>query len=178
MNATIYRDMGKFRSPHERETRAEQPAAGRRGGRLGNPVPRPSEPSHQWLVDLGALARCRAIFAGHAPVVALHAVELRPSQQSLMHIPPAYDLFCRTHFAAVRRVHPELAWEDACPAYAIALSAHAALCVALDEAFEKKLELDWDRVRGQSGLSWTQARPLIADGCSALDRLDPLGMRR
>lgn len=140
------------------------------------PVPAPGE--HRWLVDVDALARCRALFAGRAGASAASRQAVRPRQPILMDVPPAFDAFCHTHFAAVKRLHPELSWEDACPAYAIALSAHASLHVALDEAREQQLEQSWHDIRGQSGLSWKQARPLIADGCSALDRLDPLAIRR
>lgn len=125
-----------------------------------------------WLVDVGALARCRALFSGHGPGGAA------PAQQSLLDVPPAYDQFCRSHFASVRRLHPELRWQDACPAYAIALSAHAVLCDALDSGREAQLAEHWLQLRGDSRLDWRQARSLVADGCSALARLDPLAMRR
>lgn len=177
MSATVQQAFSNPRFPLEREV-PPGTIGFDRSGRLPSAASRPVESAHQWLVDLTALARCRALFAGHGSAAALHAAEHWPSNQSLMHIPPAYDLFCRTHFASVKRVHPDLAWEDACPAYAIALSAHAVLCVALDDEREKQLELHWDRIRGQSCLAWSQARSLIADGCSALDRLDPLAMHR
>lgn len=141
------------------------------------PAARASETTQAWLVDLGALARCRALFAGQPPATsAVH--EACHSQQSLLEVPAAYDQFCRSHFASVKRLHPGLTWENACPAYAIALSAHAVLFEALDEDRERLLEANWLRIRGQSMLAWPGARALIADGCSALARLDPLAMRR
>ena len=146
--------------------------------RRSNTAPRPAEPTHRWLVDVTALARCRAIFSGHATEPDLAAADRRPSHQSLLEVPAAFDKFCRTHFAAVRRMHPEISWEDACPVYAIALSAHAALFVAIDAEREQLLAQHWDRVRGQSSLEWALARPLIADACSALHRMDPLAMSR
>ena len=149
-----------------------------RSGRLSGASGRVVESAHQWLVDVTALARCRALFANHGAADGSQAGDSRSSHHSLLDVPADYDLFCRTHFASVRRVHPELTWEDACPAYAIALSAHAALCVSLDDERERQLELHWDRIRGQSGLAWSQARALIADGCSAMNRLDPLAMHR
>lgn len=133
---------------------------------------------HRWLVDVDALARCRSLFAGRAGAAGIASPDRLPRPPILMDVPPAFDAFCHSHFAAVKRVHRELTWEDACPAYAIALSAHASLHVALDEAREQQLEQCWEDIRGQSGLTWKQARPLIADGCSALDRLDPLAIRR
>lgn len=131
-----------------------------------------------WLVDVAALAHCRAVLLGHHEQLELHSLGRRSAQIAPMDVPPAYDRFCRAHFASVRRLHPALQWDDACPAYAIALAAHAALCVSFDEAQERLLERNWDRIRGESHLSWTQARPLIAAGCSTLDRLDPLAMHR
>ena len=141
--------------------------------------PRPSraqpvrEPASAWLVDLGALSRARALSAGHEPPAMPHF-----EQQALLDVPPAYEQFCRSHFASVRRLHPEMAWDDACPAYAVALSLHAGLCDALDETRERLLAKHWESIRGHSRLSWKQAATLVADGCSALARLDPLAMRR
>ena len=144
-------------------------------------VPRPARTtaaqavpdSGNWLVDVGALALARALFAGHEPANA------RPcEQQALLAVPPAYEQFCRSHFTSVRRLHPELSWDDAYPAYAIALSAHAALCDELDAERENLLAKHWQRIRGASRLEWRQAASLVADGCSALARLDPLAMRR
>ena len=131
-----------------------------------------------WLVDVAALAHCRAVLLGHYDQLELQVLGRRAPQLAPMDVPPAYHRFCRTHFASVRRLHPLLEWDDACPAYAIALAAHAALCVSFDEAQERLLERHWDRIRGESRLGWTQARSLIAAGCSTLDRLDPLAMHR
>jgi hypothetical protein len=130
------------------------------------------------MVDLTALARCRILLARHGSAESMQALDQRASQHALMDVPVAYDLFCRAHFASVRRMHPELTWDDACPAYAIALAAHAVLCVALNDEREQLLEDNWPRIRGDSNIDWSQARLLIADGCSALDRLDPLAMHR
>jgi hypothetical protein len=144
--------------------------------------PRPSRPAAahavpdagSWLVDVGALALARALFAGHAPTPSVRPFE----QQALLEVPAAYEQFCRSHFTSVRRLHPELSWDDAYPAYAVALSAHAALCDALDATRESLLAANWERIRGASRLDWRQAASLVADGCSALARLDPLAMRR
>jgi hypothetical protein len=127
-----------------------------------------------WLVDVAALALARALFRGHEAPALARQVE----QQALLEVPPAYEQFCRSHFTSVRRLHPEVCWEDACPAYAIALSAHAALCDELDAERETQLAEHWPRIRGSSRLDWRQASGLIADGCSALARLDPLAMHR
>ena len=137
-------------------------------------TPRPQPPGNAWLVDVGALARARAVLSGHEPV----AAPCVPSQQALLEVPQAYEQFCRSHFTSVRRLHPQLAWEDALPAYAVALSAHAVLCDAIDASRERALGEHWLQVRGDSRLEWREARGLVADGCRALARLDPLAMRR
>jgi hypothetical protein len=137
-------------------------------------VARSVDPDAAWLVDVGALAACRALLSGHE----LPGARPREGTQALLDVPPAYDQFCHSHFASVKRLHPELEWQDACLAYAIALSAHAVLCEALGGAHEHKLGEAWPALRGASTLDWRQARSLVADGCSALARLDPLAMRR
>jgi hypothetical protein len=129
---------------------------------------------HAWLVDVGALAEARALLAGHE----LPAAAARSPQPALLDVPLAYDQFCRSHFASVKRLHPEIEWSEACLAYAVALSAHAVLCEALGEERERRLAQAWPRLCGSDGLPWSQARGLVADGCSALARLDPLAMRR
>jgi hypothetical protein len=138
-------------------------------------VARPGPPDHAWLVDVGVLAQVRALVSGHElPAMAgpgLHA-------QALLDVPSAYEQFCRSHFASVKRLHPQLEWNDACLAYAVALSAHAVLCDELGEETERRLGEAWPKLRGESTLEWPQARGLVADGCSALARLDPLAMRR
>lgn len=174
MSATIHA-FGSSRFARDRTTQAPTPFP--RPSRLAPPFNRsPADDSHAWLVDLAALARCRSLLLRHALNASSGAYA--PGQQSLMDVPAAYDQFCRSHFTSVRRLHPGLTWGDACPAYAIALSAHALLCEALDDEREQILQDNWLHVRGSSTLSWTQARGLIADGCSALARLDPLAMHR
>ena len=130
----------------------------------------------QWPVDARALARCRLLLSGHA--LAHDGVDALPVGERLVDVPPAYESFCRSHFASVRRVRPDLDWDDARPAYALALAAHAVLCEALDDEREDLLAAHWELLRGGSRLDWTRARPLLADGCRALNRLDPLAMRR
>ena len=127
-----------------------------------------------WPVDARALARCRALLSGHGPV----SEEELPTGERQVEVPQAYESFCRSHFASVRRVRPDLDWNDARHAYALALAAHAVLCEALDDEREQLLSSHWERLRGRSGLDWERARPLLADGCRALSRLDPLAMHR
>jgi hypothetical protein len=163
MSATVHA-LGRINAPRAPLPRASRAAA----------APRPPSGELAWFVDVAALANCRALFSGHEALVDGFA----SGQLALLEVPVAYDQFCRSHFASVQRLHPELAWEDACPAYAVALSAHAVLFDALDEEREAQLAANWLQLRGQSGLDWQQARSLVADGCSALARLDPLAMRR
>lgn len=129
----------------------------------------------QWPVDAQALARCRALLSGHGPA---REATARGGGTRWIDVPAAYEAFCRSHFASVRRLRPELAWDDARPAYALALAAHAVLCAALDDEREQVLAAHWISLRGDSRLDWSRARPLLADGCRALERLDPLAMHR
>ena len=137
---------------------------------------RAETPDNAWLVDVGALARARALLSGHE--VALPPGGTGGAQQAQLDVPLAYEQFCRSHFTSVRRLHPDMLWEDACPAYAVALSAHALLCDALDAARERALAEHWPQIRGGSRLDWCEASGLIGDGCRALARLDPLAMHR
>jgi len=174
MNASHPQALKLVRFPRERAPESDTSRSGHATRQLFGPT----ESGHEWLVDLTTIVRCREILSGHQVADGTLHLDQRPSQQSLMDIPPAYDQFCRAHFASVKRIHPELTWTDACPAYVIALSAHAVLCVALDQEHEQALERNWPRLRGASNLSWAQASNMIADGCSALNRLDPLAMDR
>ena len=173
MNTTAPQVLNVPRRLPERDLSPGYSASGRstRGASLA------ADGDHRWLLDLGALVRCRELLGGHGANETRQGAE-QPSFLSPMDVPAEYDEFCRSHFASVKRLHPDLTWDDACPAYAIALSAHAVLCVELDEEKSRQLELHWPRIRGQSTLDWPQARALIADGCSALARLDPLAMQR
>jgi len=137
------------------------------------PLPPAAAPANAWLVDVGALAQARALLSGHEMITTS-----KHREQALLEVPVAYEQFCRNHFTSVRRLHPEMTWDDACPAYAVALSAHAVLCDAIDAAREQLLADNWPLIRGDSRLEWRDARALVADGCSALARLDPLAMRR
>lgn len=177
MNVDVQQPSPRPRLPPQRDPASGNfPRSGRSGFAQSAPRTSSSTSPNQWLVDLTALSRCRALFARHTFSSA--APDERPSNLAMLEVPPAFDAFCRSHFASVKRLHPALEWDDACPAYAIALSAHAVLCVALDDEREKQFEQNWERIRGQSRLTWPQARPLIVDGCSALGRMDPLAMQR
>lgn len=174
MSAIVQHSLGVTRAPVQREL-ATAPVS--RSGRLaGISAQALTLPSHQWPVDLTALARCRGLLNRQGS--ADPSLADRPPHESLMDVPTSYDGFCRSHFSSVRRTHPDINWDDARPAYAIALAAHAVLCEALDDQHEARLAANWQDIRGSSGLDWSQARLLIADGCRALSRLDPLAMHR
>ena len=174
MSATVQHALGVSRAPVQRNLAA--PAVSRSGRLLGILPQAGALPSHQWPVDLTALARCRGLLSRHG-LVDPSLVDRLPNE-SLMDVPAQYDGFCRSHFSSVRRIHPDMNWDDARPAYAVALAAHAVLCEALDDEHEARLAANWEGIRAGSGLDWTQARLLIADGCRALSRLDPLAMHR
>ena len=176
MSATVQQPLTSQRFPTRAQWSAS--AAVPRSAGLSSEQSFTAPSAHQWLVDLHALHRCRALLRRHGDLDATAVGGTTGGEQSLMDVPRAYDLFCRSHFTSVRRIHPELTWDDACPAYAVALSAHAVLCIALDEEREQQLKSNWEHIRGHSNLDWSQARTLVADGCSALDRLDPLAMHR
>lgn len=174
MSATVQHSLGVSRAPVQREHPA--PTAWR-SGRLADLSAQVAPlPSHQWPVDLTALARCRGLLSGHGSMDPSLAGRL--PHESLMDVPASYDGFCRSHFSSVRRIHPEMNWDDARPAYAVALAAHAVLCEALNDEHEARLAGKWEDIRGSSRLGWSQACLLIADGCRALNRLDPLAMHR
>lgn len=169
MTATVQPHVGALRAPY----RASSPlSAVLRSPPLASVV---DEGDHRWSVDAGTLARCRALLSRHAGASVVPAAPVGDRQVG---VPPAYENFCRTHFTSVRRLHAELTWDDARPVYALALAAHAVLCHALEDGHEQLLAPHWEQLRGTSRLDWSRARPLLADGCRALDRLDPLAMRR
>lgn len=163
-----------FRLPTKREIESAHFGVDRTG-RMMSGWP---EPTSSWLVDLIALARCRDLFARTVAMDPAAIDQPVASHLSFIDVPTAYDNFCRTHFSSVKRLHPELCWEDVCPVYAIALIAHSTMHTELSENRENQLSLHWPQIRGQSGLAWSQARSLIADGCKALSRLDPLANAR
>jgi len=174
MSPTVQHSLGVSRAPVQREF-ATAPVS--RSGRVAGIAPQAiALPSHQWPVDLTALARCRGLLNRHG--ASDPSLADRQPHESLMDVPVSYDSFCRSHFSSVRRTHPEMTWDDARPAYAVALAAHALLCEALDDQHEQRLAANWETIRGHSSLDWSQARLLIADGCRALSRLDPLAMHR
>ncbi len=67
------------------------------------------------------------------------------------------------------RLHPDVAWEDACRAYAFAAASHAGHAGTLDLDTELQLEDHWDRLRGDGGPEWPVARTLLRETWRWLD---------
>ncbi len=77
-----------------------------------------------------------------------------------------------------RRGHGRRSWGDLCPAYAFALSTHAADWPrGGDESTEQALAAHWEQVRGSSRLSWSQARDVVEDAWLALDHMPATAVR-
>lgn len=77
-----------------------------------------------------------------------------------------------------RRHHGHHRWADLCPAYAFALTTHAARWPrGGDEATEAELAAHWEQVRGDSRLPWTKARAVVEDAWLALDRMPSAALR-
>ncbi|GAB3044510.1 hypothetical protein [Stenotrophomonas tumulicola] len=71
-----------------------------------------------------------------------------------------------------RRSHGRRRWRDLCPAYAFALTTHAADWPrGGDEETEGELAAHWEQMRGESRLRWPQARNVVEDAWLALDHM-------
>ena len=69
-------------------------------------------------------------------------------------------------------------WRDLCPVYAFALTTHAADWPRGDAADTcEELAEHWEQMRGQSRLSWSQARPVVEDAWRALDHIPTAAVR-
>lgn len=69
----------------------------------------------------------------------------------------AYD------FGRRRRLHPDVAWSDACRAYALAAASYPCHGGHLDLQTEAQLEDMWDDLRGDAGPDWPVARTLLRE---------------
>lgn len=77
-----------------------------------------------------------------------------------------------------RRGHRRRSWADLCPAYAFALSTHAADWPrGGDGTTDQALAAHWEQVRGASRLSWSQAREVVEDAWLALDHMPATAVR-
>lgn len=77
-----------------------------------------------------------------------------------------------------RRGRGSRRWDDLCPAYAYALTTHAADWPrGGDETTENALAMHWEQVRGPSRLPWAEARPVVEDAWLALDHMPVAAIR-
>lgn len=77
-----------------------------------------------------------------------------------------------------RRRQGHRSWRDLCPAYAFALTTHAANWPrGGDDATEGELAAHWEQMRGESRLRWPQAREVVEDAWTALDHMPASALR-
>lgn len=101
----------------------------------------------------------------------------RDQLDTLRQMPPRAPAVTHDAFAAFtvhdygrrRRLHPDVAWEDACRAYAFAAASHADHDGQLDLDTELELETHWERLSGDSGPDWPVARTLLRETWRWLD---------
>ena len=90
----------------------------------------------------------------------------------------AFAAFTAYDYGRRRRLHPDVAWEDACRAYAFAAASHADHGGRhLDLDTELELEDHWERLRGESGPDWPIARTLLREAWRWLDEHEPAPVR-
>jgi hypothetical protein len=81
----------------------------------------------------------------------------------------AFAAFTLHDYGRRRRLHPDVAWEDACRAYAFAAASHADHAGQLDLDTELELEDHWERLRGDAGPEWPVTRTLLREAWRWLD---------
>lgn len=89
----------------------------------------------------------------------------------------AFAAFTAYDYGRRRRLHPDVAWEDACRAYAFAAASHVQHAGQLDLDTELELEDDWERLRGDSGPEWPVARTLLREAWRWLDEHGSVALR-
>ena len=103
----------------------------------------------------------------------LRQVPLRTAAQDS----DAFAAFTAHDYGRRRRLHPDVAWEDACSAYAFAAASHVQHAGRLDLDTELALEDDWERLRGDAGPAWPVTRTLLREAWRWLDEHGPLPAR-
>jgi len=68
-------------------------------------------------------------------------------------------------------------WRDLCPAYAFALSTHAANWPRGGHGTDGELAAHWEQMRGTSRLDWHSARAVVEDAWLALDHMPASALR-
>ncbi|MGN6225071.1 hypothetical protein [Pseudoxanthomonas sp.] len=87
-----------------------------------------------------------------------------------------FEAFSRQDFQRRIRLHPDLAWNDACRAYALALATHASHGGRIDAEVDAELEMRWDLLPSPPNADWSVARGLILGAWRWLSqRDDPSG---
>lgn len=77
-----------------------------------------------------------------------------------------------------RRRQAHRSWRDLCPAYAFALTTHAANWPrGGGEDTEGELAAQWELMRGESRLRWPKAREVVEDAWLALDHMPAPAVR-
>ncbi len=107
----------------------------------------------------------------------LYRTQLDTLQQAPLHSPArvtdSFAAFTAHDYSRRRRLHPDVAWEDACRAYAFAAASHADHAGCLDLVTELELENHWERLRGDAGPDWPVTRTLLREAWRWLDEHGP-----
>lgn len=80
-----------------------------------------------------------------------------------------FEAFSAADYGRRVRLHPEVAWDDACSAYALALASYEAHDGTLDLTTEHELEVQWDELRGPAEVSWPVVRTMVREAWRWLD---------
>lgn len=80
-----------------------------------------------------------------------------------------FEAFSAADYGRRVRLHPEVAWDDACSAYALALASYEAHEGTLDLTTEHELEVQWDELRGPAEVSWPVVRTMVREAWRWLD---------
>ena len=107
--------------------------------------------------------------AGSLEVVARRVSDCL-AYEGMMAIPEHFESFSLADHRRRSRLHPELNWEDACPAYALALATHDAYEGHWNLAVDDELEAQWDELRGVSTMEWPVARLIVREAWSWLSQ--------
>lgn len=78
-------------------------------------------------------------------------------------IPADFAAFGLADYRRRARLHPDIGWEDACPAYALALATHDAYDGRMDLSADDALEAQWEELRSVSSMPWPVARLLVRE---------------
>lgn len=80
-----------------------------------------------------------------------------------------FEAFSAADYGRRVRLHPEVEWDDACSAYALALASYDTHDGMLDLSAENELEAQWEALRGPSEISWPVVRIIVREAWRWLD---------